>query len=274
MKLLQFTFIYLAGALLSCCQHSQCISQKNLTTLLHERFIPKTISTTPYLLYSWIPKHPSHSSTIRIYIEGDGNTWVKNNRTSQDPTPKNKLVYRLMLKDPKNDIAYLARPCQYIKNKHCKPYVWTFGRYDLKVVESMNQAINIIMKNNYSKLELVGFSGGATIALALGKMRRDITSIRTIAGNLEPKYTNNYHHVSPMPSAINIVLLKPRLSTIPQLHFIGENDTVIPINIYNHYKKHINSTCINHQIIKGASHSSGWENHWQNLLKQDVLCGQ
>ena len=179
-----------------------------------------------------------------------------------------------MQKDNKITTAYIARPCQYKKNEKCTPDTWTFSRYSNEAVQATNEAVDKIKDSGpYQQIQLVGFSGGATIALLLSTLRKDITSIRTIAGNLDPAYTNALHKVSPMPNALNPTNKSEQLQYIPQWHFIGAKDPIITKAILSHYLSSFkNKKCISSSIIENASHNNGWMERWPELLEYKPSC--
>ena len=261
--------------LLSACQKASFINYSS------EKFSPEQfpqqlqeIVISSYLpVYTWQPVHPDSSQTVRIYIEGDGRAWIKRGRPSLDPTPQLRLVHSLMLNDPKQDIAYIGRPCQYVRNEHCYSKHWTFDRYNQFSVDTINTAIdNIKEHGQYQGIELVGYSGGAAIALLTAASRNDIQSIRTVAGNLSPAYTNQIHQVSAMPDALDPASFSAKLEAIPQIHFYGFDDQVIPAGVSSHYIRKFNTkNCI---ITLGveADHQKGWSEKWQTLLRKSPEC--
>ncbi len=264
---LSYIFILLGG----------CQSIDSYTRQLNQSHVKTNfLSSTQLPITAWIPKAGSKSDTLRLYIEGDGRAWVKRNKISPDPTPTNRLVHALILKDKKNDVAYIGRPCQFNKNSYCTPLLWTFARYDEQSIQAINEILDQIkMEKHYKKIELVGFSGGATIALLLASRRNDISSVRTVAGNLDPEYTNKLHQVSKMPTALNPSLESSKLQFIPQWHFIGTRDNIIKPSILSHYRSHFkNQTCINSTLVNGASHNSGWIDKWPKLLELLPACQQ
>ncbi|WP_257281109.1 serine hydrolase family protein [Endozoicomonas sp. ISHI1] len=211
---------------------------------------------------------------LRVYIEGDGKAWLKRGVPSSDPTPVSRLVHSLMLEDSYSDIAYLGRPCQYIMTTFCDKSVWTFGRYDSSSLASTNEALDYLKKKGgYRKLELIGYSGGATLALLSAAQRDDVISIRTVAGNLDPFFTNQFHKVSPMPSALNPLDFQNKLRVIPQIHFYGSKDPIIPFQISKHYLKSLaSSECISIVRVEGATHSQGWNREWSTLIAINATC--
>ena len=224
-------------------------------------------------IYIWSPKK-SVSRTLRIYIEGDGRSWIRFDRPSMDPTPVNRLVHHLMLKDRSLDLAYIAQPCQYVMNDKCFRSVWTFKRYSPKVVEAMNMAVTFLKERGlYEKLELIGYSGGGALALLIAAHRNDVSSVRTIAGNLSPQFLNHLHGVSDMPAALEPATFSSQLSSIAQIHFFGTRDWIVPEQVSRHYLKAFKKTsCINVERVD-ADHQSGWIESWPLLLERPLGCG-
>ncbi len=227
----------------------------------------EVISTPTYKLQT-LQVMPGKSQTLRIYIEGDGRAWATRSRPSLDPTPTGALVLDLMAMDPSTDKAYLARPCQFVKTPLCSIPSWTHERFSADAVKAMGDAVEQLMqKGNYQRLELVGFSGGAAIALIVAAQRKDVASVRTVAGNLDPAYINQFHSVSEMPTAISPLAFTQSLSHIPQLHFLGAEDRVVPLSIYDHYRAQFAlKTNIKRIVVEEASHNKGWRKSWPELL--------
>ncbi|WP_062270507.1 hypothetical protein [Endozoicomonas arenosclerae] len=267
--LITFTILLLNGC------HSPAPFSKETTQslVLTKSLKPIEIQTSTYTLKAWTPAKPK-SQRLRIYIEGDGRAWLKRGIASSDPTPANRLVHSLMLEDPYSDVAYLGRPCQYIMSDSCNKAVWTFGRYDSKSLDSLNESIDFLKKDGqYKEIELVGYSGGATLALLTASRRDDVITIRTLAGNLDPAFTNRLHNVTPMPSAMNPLNFQDSLNTIPQLHFYGSKDRIIPSQISKHYLKSASiKECISLKKVEGATHSKGWNEKWKQLISISPEC--
>ncbi|WP_194842530.1 alpha/beta fold hydrolase [Endozoicomonas sp. OPT23] len=258
---------------LSGCQVSHQGNSDTDQLILAKRLNSSIIDSQPYQIWALTPAERS-SNTLRVYIEGDGRAWLRKGVVSTDPTPRNRLIHRLMMQDAKFDIAYLARPCQFIMNSHCSRDVWTFGRYNKDILQAMNSAVTTLKnQGNYKQLELIGYSGGATLALLIASERSDVTSVRTVAGNLVPDYTNNLHRVSPMPEALNPVDYRIKLVKLPQIHFYGTEDRVIPAAISQYYRQQFSQThCIQTIAVEKASHSSRWTESWSQLLKNEPAC--
>ena len=205
---------------------------------------------------------------LRVYIEGDGKAWSRRNRPSFDPTPVFPLVLNLVLADNSVDKVYIARPCQYVMDKNCNIGVWTDQRYSQLAVNNLNDILDILKKKGrYKEFELIAYSGGATLALLVAAERTDINSVRTIAGNLAPDFLNRWHNVSPMPEAMNPIKLAEKLENVPQIHFSGADDTVVPPDVYSAYRAAFRSkNCIEGKTFAEVDHQKGWIKYWSNIL--------
>ena len=228
--------------------------------------------TTDALPVHLMPPPQPVGKHLRVYIEGDGRAWRRTGQPSADPTPANRLVQRLMQQDSHPDIAYLAQPCQYHQNRACNQNVWTFERYSPRVVDAMNRAVSTVKASGgYQTLDLVGFSGGGTVALLLAAIRDDVTMVRTVAGNLDPHFTNRLHQVSSMPKALN-PSEHHQLASVAQTHFVGRRDTVIPEAVSRHYRERLPPGSCMTTVIVDASHHEGWVERWRQLLLLEPRC--
>src|SRR5262245_4836743 len=71
------------------------------------------IDAPPFRLAAW-SRVSEPGAPLRIYIEGDGRAWLTRQQRSDDPTPRNAIGLRLASADMSPNVAYLARPCQYV----------------------------------------------------------------------------------------------------------------------------------------------------------------
>lgn len=216
------------------------------------------------------------TSPIRIYIEGDGFAWITRTQPSSDPTPKNALTLKLALKDTSPNVVYLARPCQYSlsKSPQCNVNKWTNERFSLEMIDVMNNSLDSIKSQHPQQhFDLIGYSGGATIALMLAAQRKDIISLRTVAGNLSPKMVNAFHKVSELQNAAEPLAISSKIANLAQVHFYGANDDIVPNLIAEHYLSSIKDKhCTQIIKVKNTSHNKGWIEAWPSLLNQLVTC--
>lgn len=219
------------------------------------------------------------SNNLRIYIEGDGRPWLTRYQVSSNPTPKTPLSLLLAAEDKTGDsILYIGRPCQWLltgSDKNCQSKYWTTHRYSAEVIQSYSELFDQYLNNHsYIKnVEVVGFSGGATVALLLAAQRDDIRSVRTVAGNLDINKFVEIHNVSPLLGSMNPVSYSPTLQNVPQLHFVGGKDNLVPLDIFLSYQSKLNSKhCAGFEVVESASHSKGWVERWSSLLNKPVSC--
>ena len=246
-------------------------------TLTDKGFQEIFLKTDDFVIYS-VYRIKDSGAPLVVYIEGDGLAW-KNRRTlSSDPTPRHKLVQALAALDDAPNIAYLARPCQYVprrepragewSEKHYDPVYWSSKRFSEEVIHSMDQALTLLAGLRRSeKIYLVGYSGGGAVAVLVAARRNDIAGIRTIAGNLDPNYVNDYHHVSPLTGSLDPMDVAEKIKNIPQRHYIGSKDKVVPQRAIWNFVDKSASDNVRADVIEGCTHDSGWEKEWPGLLE-------
>jgi len=178
---------------------------------------------------------------------------------------------RLMLADPFVDKLYIARPCQFIQTEGCDSRFWSSDRYGAEVVAATNQVLEKAkLEKGYESIELVGYSGGATVALLITAQRFDVLSVRTVCGNLDPAAFSRLHRVSPLTGSLNPVDFASSLQKIPQIHFVGGKDKRIPEEIFNSYRKFFPDTAaLELHRVPDANHHHGWVEQWPRLVRQD-----
>lgn len=213
---------------------------------------------------------------VRIYIEGDGFAWIMRAQPSADPTPRHAIALSLAIADRSSNVVYLARPCQYslAQSPRCEAAYWTDKRFSEEIIQAMNHAVDVIMlAAPRQKIDLVGYSGGGAVAVLLAARRNDVASLRTVAGNLDHAMVNRHHHVSPMPDSLDPADVAYRLASVPQLHFYGDKDDVIPGFVAQSFAKRVGDNgCLDVVAVKGATHGEGWEEAWPSLLGYPVRC--
>ncbi len=210
------------------------------------------------------------SENIRIYIEGDGRAWETKRRLSNDPTPSSPIALELAIIDTSGSVVYIARPGQFPAPDAavCDPTYWSARRFSPEVVEAFDEAINILKEKAGAKnVELVGYSGGAALAVLIAARRSDVVALRTIAGNLDPKALCAYHKVDQLDGSMDPLDAAREIAHIPQRHFIGSNDKIVPSSIAESFvKKEGNADYESITIAYGATHNYGWLERWPSLL--------
>ena len=207
---------------------------------------------------------------LRIYIEGDGFAWATRNRPSINPTPTDPVALKLAAID-KYGAAYLARPCQYfeIRDSGCEARYWTNARFSSEIIDSMNEAVNQLkQKAKVEKLVLIGYSGGGTVAALIAARRKDVIQLATVAGNLDHKAWTRYHSISELKKSLNPPDYWREIGNISQIHFVGMNDSIVPLDVYQSYRNaFFASDKIQAKVIPDNDHNCCWEHVWPSLLE-------
>lgn len=213
---------------------------------------------------------------IDVYIEGDGLAWVTRAQPSLDPTPRAAIGLALAAADPADNVVYLARPCQYTpmdQNPRCGIPYWTGKRFAPDVVASMDEALSrVAARAPHQRINLIGYSGGAAIAILVAARRDDVASIRTVAGNLDVEYINRIHNVSPMPDSLNPIDFASRVAGIAQIHYSSDQDRVVTPEVARRFVDAAGARCAQASVVSGLAHDGDWASRWPELLRRAPAC--
>ena len=222
-------------------------------------------------LAAYLPRQVTPAKMLTIYIEGDGFAWVNGALPSDDPTPRDPLALRLALAQPEGNVAYLARPCQYVdaEKTHCPERYWTDARFAPEVIAATNQAVDALkVRFDARRLTLVGFSGGAAVAALVAAQRDDGARLVTVAGNLDHHAWTAHHRVEPLRASMNAADVASTLAPLPQTHFIGEEDKIVPPELARRWPTQISGNgATNLHIIADADHHCCWVQQWPTLFQ-------
>ncbi len=233
----------------------------------------QVIPSQPFPLVASTPLENLDTSRIRVYLEGDGHAWVTAKRPSLDPSPRRLLVAHLAFSDPTPSL-YLARPCQFVSAPGCQTEVWTDRRFSEEVLASLDQALTQI-KARYGNrsFELIGYSGGAALALLLASRRDDIAQVQTLAGNLTPREWITLHQLSPLKGSSEPLDQRMHLVQLPQRHLMGANDRIVPPLLFQHYRDALSTAaCLESVVLPHVSHDEGWQQAWSAWRSQPLDC--
>jgi hypothetical protein len=217
----------------------------------------------------------SKPETLNIYLEGDGVAWVTETLLSRDPTPSEPLTLQLAIQDPTSSTLYLARPCQYLAPHalaRCSPIYWSSHRYSEEVVSSVSNAIEQAKQAADAKhIRLFGYSGGGALAILIAARRADIIQITTMAANLDHHAWTQQGGFTPLYGSLNPAQVANKVSHIPQVHFIGADDKVVPESVTNAYMSGIRDTSrIRIVKLRDVDHDCCWTQNWNRLLQDHV----
>ncbi len=203
---------------------------------------------------------------LHVYLGGDGTPWFKGRYITRDPTPLKPIMLDLMKLDTSAAI-YLGRPCYHQQKMpaNCDNSLWTNKRYSPSVVNSMRVALQAyIQQNNIKHIRLFGFSGGGTLAILLAPSIKEVDTVITLAANLDTQAWTKYHGYSPLTGSLNPANQPPLPANIKQLHYLGEKDKNILINMLEPViKRQKNAKFI---VLKQADHHCCWVKNWTKIL--------
>lgn len=215
------------------------------------------------------------SEPVAVYIEGDGFAWASRRRLSDDPTPRDATGLALAAADPEPNVLYIGRPCQYggvTSDRTCHSRYWSSHRFAPEVVAATAEALDqALARFGGQGIDLVGYSGGAAVAALLAAQRSDIRSLRTVAGNLDHVAVNKAHGVSPLFGSLNAIDVAGHLSSLPQIHFAGAEDQIVPPSIAQAFAAAV-GPCAQARVVPEAQHGEGWAELWPDLLAQAPSC--
>ncbi|MGB4057059.1 MAG: hypothetical protein WBK77_03130, partial [Alphaproteobacteria bacterium] len=215
-----------------------------------------------------------HNAPATIYIEGDGLLTADFRMESKNPTPRNPVSLHLATKDKSENLAWIARPCQYYGIEGCDPAFWGQKRFSPEVLNGYNLALDEMKKRYDIKgFHLVGFDGGGAIAALLAAERNDILSLRTVAATLDTNIYASENKIAPLTGSLNPVDVASKLTGLPQTHYIGGQDKIIsPAALHSYLQALGPSNCVQYRFIQEAEHEQGWVEKWPELLAALPTC--
>ncbi|MDB2414725.1 alpha/beta hydrolase [Rickettsiales bacterium] len=238
----------------------------------------KLLVRTDNFILTTYSKIGNDKRPIRVYIEGDGASWVTPRQLATNPTPRDPVALKLAAEDTAYpNILYIARPCQYTDHdldKKCSSEYWFKKTFSQEVIDSFNQTIDYFNKNN-NKISLIGYSGGAAVAILVAASRNDVASIRTVAGNLDHKAVTDLHNATFLDGSLNPINVAEKVKHIPQHHFSGAKDMTVPSDITKKFVQRARSnsgSCAQMTILPDMGHYKGWEYKWNDLLGYSLKC--
>ena len=279
--MLKLLSVFLAAALLSGCGASSSLSSRHDTAAAiagSAGMSESILQAGPFNLTSW-QRLQQPGGIATVYIEGDGLAWLGKYRKSMNPTPPDPQALHLAAADKSGNVVYIARPCMYSGwsgEGGCPDRYWTTAMAAPEVIAAYNQALEQLKsRHQLTGFNLVGYSGGAAIAVLVAARRTDVATIRTVAGNTAYAVFTSGHGVTPISDSIDPVTVAPAVAHIPQLHFIGGRDKIVPFTVYEGWKQASgNSACVHATVVPENTHKDGWTENWAKYLSAPVFCGQ
>lgn len=218
----------------------------------------REIITSTFRLATW-QKISNKSTPVRIYVEGDGYAFDRKGNPTDNPTPISTIVRELAFNDPHDNVVYTARPCQFIQTKLCTKECWSVGRFSAEAVRALYEASREISQGR--GIVYIGYSGGAMLTGLVIQEYPDLPVKKwiTLAGLLDHEAWTKKYHLYPLTNSLNL----QKLPDIPQVHFIGDRDRVIPLQFMKEAAKGKRL-----YIISNASHNENLSQAFEDIYKE------
>jgi pimeloyl-ACP methyl ester carboxylesterase len=212
------------------------------------------------------------SPELVVYLEGDGRAIV-HGRPSADPTPRTPQALDLAVQDPAPSVLYLARIGQYLPayaTEENRP-LWSDRRLAPEVVDAASAALDQAKSMSGAMfLHLVGYSGGGGLAVLLAERRGDVLSLVTVAGLLDTDWWVRTRGYRPLTGSLNPADRLEPILNVPQVHFYGTEDRVIPPEMSRVFASKGSFTRLKRLGIE-TDHYRAWTGAWGELLERYVL---
>jgi len=263
-RFLKFTILALAGigtlSLSACGPYEPMREQVAARLASPVWMIKRPVEAGPFILTTFERMH-ERNRPAKLYIEGAGEADETIGGKLFNPTPRNPVGLHLASMDKADNIAYLARPCQYSglrdADSECGESYWGDAQFSPETIGAYHTVLdNIKARYGVTGFEIVGYNSGATLAALLASQRKDISSLRTVAGRFDTAALSGSMH---------------KLRELPQHHFIGGQDQIAPpADLHNYLQALGDTPCVDYSFIQESEHEKGWVNKWPGLLKNDV----
>ena len=236
--------LYLSGCVLSTPMVTPKVRTLHATHLATTMgWKERSIHTSLFTLKAYTPTKQKKAKVLTIYIEGDGLAWLSEDMPSDNPTPIEPLGLKIALRNQKNNqVAYLARPCQFVFQEEwrgCREIYWTNLRFSPEVIHATNEAVDYLKKYYHaSNIILVGYSGGGAVATLVAARRTDVIRLITVAAMLDMNQWVHQKNLTPLDGSLNPADFEKALASIPQTHWVGGKDTIVPKEVAFAYAKH------------------------------------
>ena len=259
-RFLKFSLLTVGLLTIGACAVNEVLREQVAMRLASPAWMVKRpVEADPYLLTAFERMH-EREQPATLYIEGDGEAHELKGKLF-NPTPHNPVGLHLASMDKSTNLAYLARPCQYTglldHDAECSEDEWHGTKYSSATIQAYQGVMNNIKaRYGVNSFHLVGYNGGATLAAILAAERKDVLSLRTVAGRFD---------MQALGSSVNA------LRSTPQHHFIGGQDVITPPAELHNYLQALGDTeCADYTLIQENEHEKGWVNKWPELLKTKV----
>ncbi len=228
-----------------------------------------------YRLVAYLPSGLTDVDTLHVFMEGDGFAWASGHRPSDDPTPLRAIGLELAMRHADGPAAYLARPCQFrgeAVGEECERRDWTGGRFSADIVAAVDVALDALKERVGARhIVLIGYSGGAAVAVLASARRDDVAALVTVAGNLDHVAWTQAHRVTGLRESLNPAEEWAAVRSIRQIHFAGLDDKVVPAAVIDAYAARFplgERPVV--RYLSGFDHECCWVGAWPDLWREVV----
>lgn len=139
-------------------------------------------------------------------------------------------------------------------------------------MEEMEKVIDQWVEQG-QEVVLIGFSGGANMAVQLAARLPNVVGLITVAGNLDAGSFSRYHRLPPEVYGNNAVLLEA-LAQLPQLHYTGGQDRIIPpeLTVLQLAPVLGHQHCVEVVEQALADHHGPWSMEWPRFERLEASC--
>ncbi len=236
-------------------------------------WVSAIVATPEFDLFTFAPRTFVPSQPLVVYVEGDGYAFISPTQVSDDPTPREPVGLELAAADPRANVVYIARPCQYVSGPHrhnCVPAYWATARFAEPVVAAVDAVVaHYVRASGARRVAYVGYSGGAAVAALVAARRADSASLITVGGVLDHATWTSLDGMTPLWYSLNPADFAGRLAGLPQVLFVGGDDTVVPEVVDRAYAARFPAgRQPDVVVVPGYDHECCWAAHWTELLRR------
>lgn len=106
------------------------------------------------------------------------------------------------------------------------------------------------------------------MAALVAARREDVTALVTVAANLDHAAWTAHHGDSPLSGSLSALGVATTLSKLPQVHFSGEEDDVVPASVNAGYLALSDARFVRQVELPDFDHHCCWVANWPVLLRQ------
>jgi dienelactone hydrolase len=194
-------------------------------------WVVRDVTAGGHLLTTAAPAQQRSGRILTVVIEGDGPAHDAGGRASADPTPRRPQGLAIAQAWPQGPVAWLARPCQYTRARDpaCARKVWSRDRFAEAALAAADAGVTALRDQaGAERVNLVGWSGGGTLAAALAGHRTDVAGLVTFAAPLDVDGWTVAQGLTPLPLSPQVRGMATLRLELAQVHRLGARDRIVP----------------------------------------------